>query len=507
MSPAAQRPPTVANSPAARGGWLVVVLLGVAAALRLREATRSPQWFDETYSLWVARLGFPGMMRAIAADIHPPLHFMLLSWWRALGGESDAWLRGSSVVFGVATVLAAWWLARRAFGAEAGWVAGALLAFHRTHIHFSQEVRFYAMLWLLYTLAVAAAMRWLERGRRGDAALYVAAVALAFYTHYQSLLVIGCVGLWGVIALAREPRRLAAWVGLHALALAAFLPIAPMFVHQFTQNRDSHWIQPPHPGDVLTLLRHMSFGAIYLVPPLLALAALPLFRGDAVHRRRASLLWTFAFLPIAISYLLTARGGHLYAERYMFYALPAWCVLIAAGFASLPWRQLRVVAALGLVGLAARSWVLSEPYAEAVELGRAASSVSARLRPGDVVFSADTHSLYFFMQYLPHAARYRLLLTQPGLPYYEGAVFVPDSIRATPAQFDSVRAAGGAWWGVHARHAGIDTRPALEMLKAHATTIEHPGRIVTVVYGQSDSSAAGRRDSSASRPVSGGSTR
>jgi hypothetical protein len=254
----------------------------------------------------------------------------------------------------------------------------------------------------------------------------------------------------------------------------------PTFLHQFGRNRDSHWIQPPHPSDVISLLRGMSFGAPYLIVPLLVLAALPLL---GARRRAALLLWTFMVAPVAFSYAITSWGGHLYADRYMFYTLPAWCALIGAGVMGLPWKWARGALAVALVALAARSFVLTEPNKEPRELERAEAILLPSVAPDDFVFHADAHSLLFFMQYMPHRGRHRLLLSDPNLPYYEGAVVIPDSLRVRPADFERLSAHGAHWWGVSSRHAGIDAGPMVALLRARASRIEHTGRMVTVFEG------------------------
>lgn len=459
---------------------LLFGVLALALALRFYDATRLPFWFDETYTLWIARLGLPGMLPALAGDIHPPLHFVLVWLWRALGGEREVWLRSLSILFGAATVAATWGMTRDALGRSAALLAALLLTLHRTHIHISQEMRMYALLWMLYSLALWGAWRWIDRARRRDGVLYVLAGTAAFYTHYQSVLVLGCIGAWGVVALARQPARLLRWIGLHAAFLVLFAPILPTFFHQLTRNQESHWIQPPHPSDVISVLRGMSFGASYLIVPLVVLAALPLL--DA-RRRAASLLWTFIVLPVAVSYAVTVQGGHLFAGRYMLYTLPAWCALVAAGVMGLPWKWARAALAVAIVALAARSFAITEPNEEPRELGRAEAILLPNVAPDDVVFHADAHSLLFFMQYMPNRGRHRLLLSDRDLPYYEGAVVIPDSLRVLPADFERVAASGAHWWGVYSRHAGIDARPIVALLRARASKIEHAGPRVTVFEG------------------------
>ena len=457
----------------------LATVLVLAAGARAVEALRVPLWFDEIYTLWIARLGPHGLTAALRSDVHPPLHELLVwAWWR-LGGESELWLRSLSIVFGVATVAALYGLARDLFGRAPALAAALLLALHRTHVYFSQELRSYGLLWLLYTLSLWQAWRFV-RGGRGAAIAYAAAGAAALYTHYQTGLFLPFVALWGAVALARTPRRLAAWVALHVAIAVAFVPQVPTFLAQLARNQ-SHWVTAPHAHDLIDLFRAYAFGMRLLIVPLVALMALPLARRG--ERAGAALLWCGTFPLIALSYVATQRGAHLFTERYMDFAVPAVCALAAAGILGVRWKAVAIAGALALALAAAVSLARHQPLEEPRELELARADLASRVGPGDVIVHADTHSLLFFVQHAPARASQRILIAGPPLPYYEGTGVIPDSLFLTAPEFDSLRATGTRWWGVRTHHVGFDTRPALDSLRAHAASIRHFGPLVTVIEG------------------------
>src|SRR6266487_4315321 len=230
-------PPSLSDAPRGREPWLALLaILLVGALLRVREASLTPLWFDEIFTLRIARLPFPAMWRALGADIHPPLHTTLLWLWRA-GGENPLWLKSLPIAIGLATIAALYAAVREMFGSPAALLAAALLSLHRMHVYFSQEIRSYALLTLTLLLAVWMAWRWLERGRRADGAWFVLAAAAALYTHYMAGLVLALLALWGLWSVRRDAARVRGWIGLHLAIAALFAPIAPMFI---TQLRISH---------------------------------------------------------------------------------------------------------------------------------------------------------------------------------------------------------------------------------------------------------------------------
>jgi hypothetical protein len=463
--------------------WLALgLVLALAVAGRAWEAARTPLWFDEIFTLRVARLPVPDLVRALAADMHPPLHFLLVHAWIALP-PGEAWVELPGVAIGAATVAATFGFARALAGGNVALLAALLLALHRHHVYFSQEVRSYALLWLWYVLAAWMAWRWVRDGRPRDAALYVATAAAALWTHYQAGFVLAFLGLWGVLALARAPRRLAAWAGLHLAVALLFAPQVPTFLAQWHRLGADHWLRPPTAAAFLEVLRRWSFHVAGLVPVLAGLTLLPFVDRDL--RRGAAMLWLAFLLPVAVAFALSVLGARLFLDRYMMFALPAWCVLAAAGVAVLRPRGLRPLVAAALLAVAALTLVRHPVHVEAASLAHAREWLEARVRAGDLVVAGDTHSLYFLEEHAPALGRKRLLLSGPRLPYYEGALFVPDSVRVRPEAWDSL-VAGARWFGVRTRHGGIDSRPALErMLGAARGEVAGFGQ-VTVVSGQAE---------------------
>jgi hypothetical protein len=452
-NPSDAQTPGFEPAPLSMSGRLGLGLILLAAlVLRVREAMQTPLWFDEIFSLWTVRGTLGETMRLLAADIHPPLHTLLLDAWRSVGGENVMWLKTLPILIGLATILVLFAAASEMFDRRVGFVAAALLALHRTHIYFSQELRSYVLLTLILLLAVWLGWRWIGRARPRDAALYALCVALAFYTHYLSFLILGLLGAWGLFALRREPRRIPLWLGLHAAAAVLFVPQVPTFLHQLALAHD-HWAKPPTLVNLADLARQICFGARYMVPVLAVLSLVPLTRGR--ERRPTALLWWMALVPPALAYWLTFHGMHLFVERYMFFTLPYWCALFAAGVTNLPPRRIAgSLAALALIAFAARSTALHRPHPEAVALDGAVRRVGERLAPGDLVICCDTHSM-FTMRYRFPSADVRLLMTWPRLPYYEGAVFIPDSLRLVPDSLEALSVRGQRWWGLRTRHGGI----------------------------------------------------
>lgn len=457
--------------------WMMLAVLALAAATRVHEALRTRLWFDEIYTLWIARRPLPALLASVGRDIHPPLHYILVWAWRGLGGEGDLWIKSLSILAGLATVALVYAAGRDLFGRGAGLFAAVLLALHPMHVGVSQESRSYALLSLLLAFSTWHAWRWIRQRPGADGPLYVAGAAAALYTHYVAAPVLALVGLWGLFASGSDRRLVPRWIALHALIAILFAPQIPTVLVQLARLRADHWVKAASVSGLINLFRLLSFGTPFLIVPLLALAALPLLRGG--QRRAGALLWMGSLLPVLALWAMAMRGAGLFVERYMLFVLPAWCLLLAAGVMGLPrpWMRMAFVPLLLLFDV--RALVRHTPQAEAVEMARLETHLALRVRPGDLVLHADAHSLLYSRHYALDPGDHRLFLPDPDAPppYYEGDLVIPAPWRVTAEDFERLRSSGRPWWGVATRYGYGRADSAAARLAAYAAgPVWHDGR-------------------------------
>lgn len=222
----------------------VLLLLLGAYALRLYRLEAQSLWWDEGISLHLATSSAADIVRDRLNNIHPPLYFFLLKGWLALVGVSPFTGRYLSVLAGllqVALVFAILTPDRRRSqaphlsgvgkGARYGaWLAAGLMLLSPLSVVYSQEIRVYAFLPVVYLLMLLLAGRWLDRPQRSQKSSEVLAIAIvawvALHLHYIALFGVAAVGAWGVFVLwrRRDLAGLRRWLSAFALVGAASLP-------------------------------------------------------------------------------------------------------------------------------------------------------------------------------------------------------------------------------------------------------------------------------------------
>ncbi|MEA5598379.1 glycosyltransferase family 39 protein [Rivularia sp. UHCC 0363] len=103
----------------------------------------------------------PQIAQNVAVDsTHPPLYFCgmyaLLGWMQPLGEHWVSKLRSPSVWFGVALVVAVYFLNRLAFSRQAGLMGAAIVAVSPFAVYLSQEARHYTLPMLTISLSLLA---------------------------------------------------------------------------------------------------------------------------------------------------------------------------------------------------------------------------------------------------------------------------------------------------------------------------------------------------------------
>lgn len=262
-------------------------------------------------------------------DVHPPLFFALVEVW-SLGGLSEAWLRGLSVVASGLSLLAFWKLleASGVSRRECGF-ALLLLACSFADLQQAREIRMYAWLQLWSVLYL-----WALAGNRLKLSLGFLLAAL--YTHLFGVFLIP-IG-WALRKGLRYPF----------LALALWLPWA--ILHYASQRghpldlrqAPTLWMALEAPGRLVGG-RVAPFGdPLSLGLGIGLLVFLALARPRAPHWVKA-----WALLPWLTVWLVsTFTPIQLFEFKYLVWTLPAWIWLLVSsrgGWAwAFPWLALNL---------------------------------------------------------------------------------------------------------------------------------------------------------------------
>ncbi|MDP2727650.1 MAG: glycosyltransferase family 39 protein, partial [Dehalococcoidia bacterium] len=211
--------------------YITPVLL-VAFGLRAYRLGWQSLWYDEGNSALMAGRNLPQIIAGAAGDIHPPLYYILLSWWSNLAGTGEFSLRFLSLAFGLLLVAVVYKLGQKLFAPQAGLAAAAIAAVSPFLVYYSQEARMYMLGSFLCALSGLFFLKALAKDRYWAA--YALTAVAALYTQYFTFGVILALNVFFAFAVMwRSGRGLwARWLAANVAVAFFYLPWLPALVNQ-----------------------------------------------------------------------------------------------------------------------------------------------------------------------------------------------------------------------------------------------------------------------------------
>lgn len=327
----------VKQVPWAERHFVFLLIVGAVGAMLMSLGIGLSQsvWFDEAYSIMVAKQPLDQLLHLAAVDTHPPLYYVVLKAWAGMFGWGEFALRSLSVLALGGSLIFGGLLVRRLFGVRAALVTLPFIVLAPFLLRYGFEIRMYALASLIgiaatYTLVAAveaktATQRWIRYG------IYAVLVALGVYTLYYTALLWAAHLVWLVYMTYKQKKPLlkAPWLLAYAGSVVLFLPWFPEFFRQVNNGA----LAPISQAMTLeNLLGIVSFNFMY--QPVWELSALQsllvLFVLGAVifitaralrvaskeERAKFLLLACYIVIPIAVLTLVSLFRP-MYVERYL----------------------------------------------------------------------------------------------------------------------------------------------------------------------------------------------
>jgi mannosyltransferase len=412
--------------------WLLAFFcLTGALALNLYRLGVPSIWFDEAFSVELARQPFPLLWSIIfGPEPNMELYYLFLHGWLALTSLSglhptEFVVRLPSAIFaalGTVSVLA---LGRRFIGTLAGGTAAALYALNYLQLVYAQQARSYSLQLLLICIswyALLMAIVHSSRARRWWIC-YVVAIVLAVYTHLFSMLILlaQLIMVAGVLLLPNQRREQTRerLLGFALSVLATAILIIPMQIVA-RQGAKTGWLPAPGVRDLVHFFVTASgsnrfYLAVLALCCLLAvgLAALKYARQHAFFMMRvvtkqdtpdtldstqagermrifivyALLCWLL--VPLLVSFAVSQGSMRLFSDRYLVTIVPPLFLLVGLGVSVLKWRILQGILVLCLVVLALPAVPLYYNSAQVEDWNVTTHWLQARYQQGDGLVCYD----------------------------------------------------------------------------------------------------------------------
>jgi uncharacterized membrane protein len=336
--------------------WMVLAILILASLLRFFLLDAQSFWNDEGTSARVAERSLPLITAAAMGDIHPPLYYYALHFWRGLWGASEWALRSLSAALGVILVGLIYLLGRQLLDEFAALLAAFIAAINPFQVYYSQEARMYILLAVWAAASTYFLVLWLKGfsnfldtqtlGQNWFSSwlnvwvlCYVVTAAAGMYTHYAFpfvLVVHNLVILVWLTARREGWRSWAIWAAMQIAVVVLYLPWLGVALQRLPEWQSPAPLYQLGPA-LLDTFRWFVFGRTLPTAPvatslgivgLFVLVALLPSRGGA-HRAHSRL---FHF-PLCSPLAAMARSRHPFFALASMGSQSSFCSLPARPFA------------------------------------------------------------------------------------------------------------------------------------------------------------------------------
>ena len=322
---------------------LVVGFTLIFAAISLSIGMSQSVWFDEAYSITLAKRPIGELVHLTAIDVHPPVYYLFLHFWGGLFGFGELSLRLSSVIPMFFAIILMAILLKRLFNKPFAGFATLLLCLSPMLIRYGFEIRMYAMATMLAVLAtIVLVLIEAEKNTKRRHLLqfaYAALVALGMLTLYYTIVIWlthFAYLIWQTVKNKKPILRQEFWL-MYILAVLLFTPWLFVAITQFTNGALA---QISEPMTVNNLLGVFSFNLLYkpiwqldqifgiLILGFITLFGVLLAKKIKNKQKNTSFLIFMAAGPLLVEILICLIKP-MYVERYLVYSAPFLIALIA----------------------------------------------------------------------------------------------------------------------------------------------------------------------------------
>lgn len=296
-------------------------------------------WFDEAYGSYITRFDFGQMLSFTAADVHPPLYYILLKTWAHFFGHTVYAMRMMSAVFGaIAIVFAFLWLKYK-YGSGVATLGSLMLAIAPVFVRYGQEMRMYTLVVAIVFAATYVLELAINNRKKIWWVLYAVLLAAGMWTHYFVAFawvahLIYLIHVYGKKIF--QKRIILTYVG----AVALYLPWLPSLISQTGDVQgNGFWIKDITINGIAsyfteTLLYNNADGISGWLLVLFFATLITIIALAVRYRKKLTMLFCLAIAPVVGLVLLSLPPlAPMFISRYLVYAMLAISLIEAVTLA------------------------------------------------------------------------------------------------------------------------------------------------------------------------------
>lgn len=425
-------------------------LMAFAAGLAFFYFSQSSLRLDEAQSLWQSGRSALDILKIVAQDVHVPLYYELLHFWRLTVGDSVGAARFLSLIFYLALIPAMYLLGKMAYGRDAGLYAALLIAISPFMNWYGSEIRMYTLFAFLVIVNQYLFIKLWKNPTDNAWIAYILTALCGIFTHYFFLLTLLAQAVFYVARRDIFPKEaLGRFVFSWGFLALCFAPWALFVLLQGQAANASPVLSAPTTVNLFNAFAQFLFGFHddHLSTIFLSLWPLTVVIGFFALRKSTRMepvtqyLMLSVILGVAVAFIVSLALAPVFVSRYLIFTIPSLYLLLTSLFSLYPPRGARIArgALVGLMALMLGLEIMSPTTPVKENYREAAAYLTDHAAPQDIVILSAPFTVYPIEYYYRGAAPLATLplwdryAYGPIPPFDEAAL--PEEVRAATENY------------------------------------------------------------------------
>lgn len=389
-------------------------------------------WTDEITSVDISSKNVGAIIEWTAVDVHPPLYYIFLHYWKKVFGETEIVSRTFSTIFAILSVLLVYGIGSLLVNRNFGLLSGFLFSISPLLILRASMIRWYSSATFFGLLSIWAFLKAIKEDKLWMWITYTIASTCLIYIHYLPFSLLAGQNIYILIFRSKYKGILKKWYLSQLCILIFYMPQITTLIKQL--------LYAPHHGSAAPLAYGLKGAMVKIGYPLYAfcfgetilpwnfLITIPLsilymflFINGIwkffIEKENLIFVLSFFFLPILFLLLITgtifpSESFHIFPGLLLF-VLPIFYLIIARGIYSLRRKDLQIVMLVLIIftsGYSLKNYYQGKEYINPnymIPWKQISRDLKSEVSKNDLVIATDI-MLYYYRRNLP-----MLLMDEP----------------------------------------------------------------------------------------------
>lgn len=299
-------------------------------------------WFDEIFSLELAKTTYKQIWTITADDVHPPLYYWMLKAFSQIFGYTISVSRFFSAIPIFLGIAMGYTHIRKLWSNKVAFYFMLLMLLHPAMHYPTYDIRMYSWALFFVLTTYIYAYKFLKNLDNKDLIVVLIFALLSAYTHYYALLAVA--GIFLVLSiLIYNKKRDKLWI-LFGVGLCFIVGYSPWLIHLFSQVSEvseDYWIKDVvNWGNIFYLLspfRKLQFVGYILIPAII-FSLVYTFRSGKHEAKciKEGLIALLVFLiPSLVGLIFSLTIRPVFINRYLYPSIGIFFIAFAILFSSL----------------------------------------------------------------------------------------------------------------------------------------------------------------------------